>query len=199
MQGKRYTQTGRRRVLQAAAAAVVAATLAACGSDVDVSRDFMNPAAALPAGASVAVLPFENLTPHRNAGVIVADMVTTELYRLGRFTVREGTQVRHRLAADRTDLERLTDTTYAQEVGKTLGVDAVLVGSVSEYGYQNGLREDPVVGLNARLVRSGDGAVAWATSLSEVGGGYFTRDSVNEVAQRAVARMLSGLRTPGGG
>ncbi|MGQ9370054.1 hypothetical protein [Azospirillum sp. ST 5-10] len=187
---------GRRRAMgtMAAVAAVMAGVLlTACGIGMDGGRDVLTPEAMLPAGASVAVLPFENLTPHPDAGIIVSGMVSAELDRLGRYAVREGSEVRHQLVAGRTDLKRLTETTYAQEVGHLLGVDAVLVGGVSEYGDRNGPREDAVVGVNARLVRTSDGSVVWASSLSESGGGIFVRESVDEVAERAVARMLSSL------
>lgn len=180
-----------------AVAAVLAATLAGCSYGRVNSRDFMQPAAAqaLPAGSAIAVLPFENLTNHANAGLIAGDLVSTELYTLGLFRVSEGSRVRNHLASAKLDAEKLSDGATVQEIGRALGVDAVLMGSVSEYGYQHGLREEPVVGLNARLVSTRDGAVLWASSQSEAGRGYFSRDSVNNVAQRVVTRMLSSLKS----
>jgi len=186
--------TGLRVVM----AMALALALSACSIGRGNSRDFVDGGSILPRGASVAVLPFENLTNHQNAGMIASELVSTELYSQGLYRVVEASRVRNQLTAAKVDVEKLTETTYAQDVGRTLGVEAVLVGSVTEYGYQHGLREEPVVGLNARLVRASDGAVLWASSQSQVGRGYFTRDSVNNVAQRVVARMLEGLKAAAG-
>lgn len=180
------------------ALALVAATLAACSVGRSANRDFARAGESLPMGASVAVLPFENLTNYPNAGQIAADLLSTELYGLGLYQVAEASRVRNQLATAKIDAEKLTDGTYAQAAGRTLGTDAVLVGSVSEYGYQHGLREEPVVGLNARLVRTSDGVVLWASSQSAAGRGFFSRDSVNNVAQRVVTRMADSLRDAAG-
>ncbi|MBK1838343.1 hypothetical protein JHL17_13045 [Azospirillum sp. YIM B02556] len=186
-----------------ACAALLAAGLLLAGCSVGRinSRDFAQPGTVLPAGSTVAVLPFENLTNHPNAGQIAADIVSTELYGVGGIRTVEAGRVRSRLsagkpAADAAGADAPPDAAPldAQAAGRTLGVDAVLAGSVSEYGYQHGLREEPVVGLNARLVRTSDGAVLWTSSQSEAGRGYFSRDSVNNVAQRVVTRMIDSLR-----
>lgn len=177
--------------------------LAGCSFGRINSRDFAQPGAVLPAGSTVAVLPFENLTNHPNAGQIAADIVSTELYGVDGLRSMDASRVRSRLSAAKpagdatataTDAPADAAPLDAQAAGRTLGVDAVLSGSVSEYGYQHGLREEPVVGLNARLVRSSDGAVLWTSSQSEAGRGYFSRDSVNNVAQRVVTRMIDSLR-----
>ena len=41
-------------------------------------------------------------------------------------------------------------------IAEALAVQAVLTGTVSEYGYQHGLHEEPVVGINLRLIRTSD-------------------------------------------
>ncbi|MBF5094093.1 hypothetical protein F1643_05920 [Azospirillum sp. INR13] len=77
------------RGIQACGALLLAGLLlAGCSVGRINSRDFAQPGATLPAGATVAVLPFENLTNHPNAGQIAADLVSTELYGVG--NVRHG-------------------------------------------------------------------------------------------------------------
>lgn len=207
----RLTGTGKMGKDVRACAALLAAgvLLAGCSFGRINSRDFAQPGGALPAGSTVAVLPFENLTNHPNAGQIAADIVSTELYGVEGLRTVEVGRVRSRLSAAKpaADAAGAASTATApadgqpdaapldaQAAGRTLGVDAVLAGSVSEYGYQHGLREEPVVGLNARLVRVSDGAVLWTSSQSEAGRGYFSRDSVNNVAQRVAVRMIDSLR-----
>lgn len=204
----RLTGTGKmgKDVRACAALLVAGLLLAGCGVGRINSRDFAQPGGALPAGSTVAVLPFENLTNHPNAGQIAADIVSTELYGVEGLRTVEVGRVRSRLSAGKPAADAASTATAstdgqpdaapldAQAAGRTLGVDAVLAGSVSEYGYQHGLREEPVVGLNARLVRVSDGAVLWTSSQSEAGRGYFSRDSVNNVAQRVATRMIHSLR-----
>ncbi len=183
-----------RRMLMAVMMATAGAlALSGCGFSRTNSRDYVQMGDVLLPGSTVAVLPFENLTNYPGAGQIATDLVSTELYSLNLYRVAETSRTRNQLTAAKVEADKLSDSTTAQAAGRTLGVDAVLVGSVSEYGYQHGLREEPVVGLTARLVRSADGAVLWASSQSEAGRGYFSRDSVNNVAQRVVTRMLKGL------
>lgn len=202
----RLTGTGKMGKDMRACAALLAAVvvLAGCSFGRINSRDFAQPGGALPAGSTVAVLPFENLTNHPNAGQIAADIVSTELYGVEGLRTVEVGRVRSRLSAGKPAADAASTGAAdgqpdaapldAQAAGRTLGVDAVLAGSVSEYGYQHGLREEPVVGLNARLVRVSDGAVLWTSSQSEAGRGYFSRDSVNNVAQRVATRMIDSLR-----
>lgn len=191
---------GRRPAASALCAAVVALSLGGCGVQtgvkamlgMDGKADFASPEARTAAGASIAVLPFENLTTHQNAGTIMADLMTTELYRLGMLKVMESSRTRSMLAGAFGDDGR-GEAAYAQEVGRKLGVQTVMMGSVSEYGYQYGLREEPVVGVNVRVVRVSDGAVIWATSDSDIGSSFWSRESVNEVAQRVAGRTAERL------
>jgi polysaccharide biosynthesis protein PelC len=191
---------GRRRLLLGVGSALIAVTLSGCGVQTGVkslfgmgNADFASPEARSAQGASIAVLPFENLTTHQNAGTILADLMTTELYRLGALKVMESSRTRSLLAGAFGDADGRGETAYAQEVGKKLGVQTVMMGSVSEYGYQYGLREEPVVGVNIRVVRVADGAVIWATSESDIGSSFWSRESVNEVAQRVAGRTAERL------
>lgn len=190
----------RRGLLTGLALGLAAASLGGCGVQTGVKSlfggdpaDFASPEARSAAGAMLAVLPFENLTTHQNAGAIMADLLTTELYRLGSVKVMESSRTRSLLAGAYGEADGRGESAYAQDVGRKLGAQMVLLGSVSEYGYQYGLREEPVVGVNMRLVRVADGAVVWATSESDIGSGFWSRESVNEVAQRVARRSAERL------
>ena len=80
----------RRSLLLGGGLMLAAASLGGCGIQTGVkslfgsgNADFASPEARSAQGASIAILPFENLTTHQNAGTILADLMTTELYRLG--------------------------------------------------------------------------------------------------------------------
>lgn len=187
--------TRRRAALGILAAAAAGPLLAACQQSADGGRTFVSATFAPGAGTRVAVLPFENLTAHPSAGLICAQLTSTELYQRGLFAQLEETAIRRTLADNRVDISKLSDRTYALEVAQLLDVDAVLIGSVSEYGYQHGLREEPSVGINVRLVGTRDGEVLWASSRADVGAGFWRRESVNETAQRLVGLMVDGLES----
>lgn len=153
---------------------------------------YINTAAPPQRGMTVAILPFENLSTDPNAGTILAQMTASELYARNLFKLMEETEARRRASEARIDLSQLGETTAAGAAAKALGVDAVLIGSVSEYRYQHGLKEEPTVSVTARLVRA-DGTVMWATTRSSIGGGFLQRGSLSETAQGVAALMVQYL------
>ncbi|MBF0347347.1 MAG: hypothetical protein HQL81_06740 [Magnetococcales bacterium] len=134
----------------------------------------------------VAVLPFENLSNNPTAGLSVSQLFATELMSSSYFCVLEESEMRRQLIGLKVDVDRLADVSIARDVGKGLFVDAVLSGSVSEFSYQHGLREEPAVGFNIQLVRIKDGVVLWRASQSLMGSGFMSRESIIETAQKAV-------------
>lgn len=171
--------------------AVLALLLNGC-ADTRYAVDYVGTGAS--ARQRVAVVPLENLTNYPKAGLIVGELVASELYRRQLFDLTEGTALRKALGGLDIEPADLAESVGAAELAGRLGVDAVLVGSVSEYGYQHGLHEEPVVGINLRLVGAA-GEVLWAASHSTTGRGYIARDSVNAAAQRLVGEMVSILQS----
>ena len=146
--------------------------------------------AVLPAGkVRVAILPLENLTKHHNAGMIGAELLISEVHSRGRFAIvpfAEVREVMEQLDIPRAD--RMTNVT-AQKIAQTVNADLVMTGSVSEYGYQFGLREEPSVSMNLRLVQIANGNILWTHSAGLVGRGV----SVSMVAQSLVTKMIDAL------
>ena len=133
----------------------------------------------------VAVLPLINLTSHPNAGRIVTDLLTTEFYATTNFKIMEQTEMLHRLRGDEEDLDMVLDKAVALKVGQKLEVDTVIFGSVTEYRYKRGLDEDPVVGVNIRMLDVKNDRILWAGSKSGTGGCFwFCEDSLNRLAQK---------------
>jgi len=172
------------------AAVLLLALLGAC-SGVP-SPVYVNASAPPQRGMTVAILPFENLSTDPNAGTILAQMTASELYARNLFKLMEETEARRRALEARIDLSQLGEATAVGAAAKALSVDAVLIGSVSEYRYQHGLKEEPTVSVTARLVRA-DGTVMWATTRSSIGGGFLQRGSLSETAQSVAALMVQNL------
>jgi TolB-like protein len=150
-----------------------------------------------------AVLPLVNLTSYPNAGRIVGDLLTTELYALTDFKIMERTEMLAKLKGEEDDLDEVLDRAVALKVGKQLGVDTVIFGSVTEYRYKRGLDEDPVVGINIRMLDVKSDKILWAGSNSGTGGCFwFCEDSLNRLAQKTchdmVAAMLKEIRRQSG-
>ena len=169
--------------------------LSACSQVVPpVERNFINPESPPQLSMRVAVVPFQNLSTHGNAGLITAQLITSELYSAGVFKLLEESKVRQILAKERISPEDVEATTEAHAIAELLDVEAVIVGSVSEFGYKHSLKEEPAVGLNLRLIRRGDGQILWAASHSETGSDR-QRQSLNQLAQRIIGRMIQALKT----
>ncbi len=133
----------------------------------------------------VAVLPLVNLTTFPNAGRIVQDLLTTELYASTDFQIMEQTELLKKMKGNEADLDEVLDNAVAFRVGEALGVDTVIFGSVTEYRYKRGLDEAPVVGVNIRMLDIKTGRVLWSGSKSGIGGCFwFCEDSLNRLAQK---------------
>ncbi len=93
---------------------------------------------------SIAVLPFETKGVGRDLGDIdLMDKLITELHHLNRFLVIERSQLEKILQEHKLNLSGIIDQSTAVEVGKTAGVDVVVLGSIT-CGNQ--------VSIDARLV-----------------------------------------------
>jgi hypothetical protein len=95
-------------------------------------------------------------------------------------------EVTEQLDVPRSD--RMKNIT-AKKIGKAVTADLVMTGSVSEYGYQFGLREKPSVSMNLRLVQVDSGDIVWTHSAGLVNRGV----SVSMVAQSLVKNMINEL------
>ena len=146
--------------------------------------------AVLPTGkVRVAILPLENLTKHHNAGMIGAELLISEAHSRGRFDIVPFAEVREVMEQlDISRADRMKNVT-AKKIGEAVAADLVMTGSVSEYGYQFGLREDPSVSMNLRLVKVASDDILWTHSAGLVGRGV----SVSMVAQSLVKEMINAL------
>jgi len=183
-----------QRMKNAKAGLVIAIAMIGLSACANINRETGNYSTETWDDVTVAVLPFENFTNHHNAGMVAAEITVSELR--GRDAFKHITPLQDvRLAFEKEGVkegDRIRNT-KAADIGKALGVDAVLIGSVSEYGYQYGLREEPSVTYNMRLVDTTEGKVLWTFSAGQVGRGVFSRASVSLVAFSVVENMVDAL------
>ncbi len=97
---------------------------------------------------TLAVLPFERGEPKadredewasiieiKDAGNAISDMFTSELMRISGFNLVERSQLKKILGEKNLSLSDLITGTPAGEIGKLLGVDAIVLGHVAECLY----------------------------------------------------------------
>jgi curli biogenesis system outer membrane secretion channel CsgG len=147
------------------------------------------PALALAKGAKaggstkprIAVIEFKNKADNQwwyHGGAAAAqDVFVTELVKSGKFRVVEREQLEELMKEKNLSLSGDVDPASAVKIGKLLGVNYLLTGSVTEYGAQEtgahggGIGRLPgfsagkknfVAALNARLIDTSTGEVVWA-------------------------------------
>ena len=117
---------------------------------------------------NVAMLPFENLSENPVAKKVIAELVKKELMSKGWVSIVKDNAIEEFLAKRRIrytgGITRLT----AREMGKVLGVDAILVGSINQFSDANARIS---VAVTARLVGV-DGNIIWADTLSYTGNDF---------------------------
>jgi len=137
----------------------------------------------------VTVLPFK--APTELIGASVSDLLTTELMKIGRYELIERGQLSAVLGETEVSLSGLTAGQAAQ-LGKLVGANGVIVGTVSEYENvaQSG-NTYPVVGVSARLIDSTSGRIIWSINKTGRGG---SGETISEYALEVVREMVASLK-----
>ncbi len=127
---------------------------------------------AVPGGSGIAVAPFQNLTAAQNAGEDFASDISESFSRAGIFRMVGTAQFKGRLVAAGGGRLAFVDRSIAQIVGRELGVNYVVFGSVVEYGYEladDGSRTIPIAGVDVRIVNVDTGTIVFAGSFVKEG------------------------------
>jgi TolB-like protein len=145
---------------------------------------------------SIAILPFENLTRVPVAPTIVMDYVKKELKGKGWVLITRDEIVEKFLAKRRIRYTGAITRLTVREMGKVLGVDAVMVGSVNQY---SSVGKKIVVGMSCRLVSTIDGSLIWADNLTYTGNdfvgllGLGTVRSLEVLSSMVVKDLVKGI------
>jgi curli biogenesis system outer membrane secretion channel CsgG len=148
----------------------------------------------------VAVLPFSDAPGaySTNSGEAVSGFVTSELVSWGRYKVAERSSLGSVMSEQDLKSANLTDADTAKRIGKLLGVDAIIVGSASQYDMDKTqvyihvvpiVTKDYKVGVSVRMIDAANGQVLYAHSASGSSGNNFT-----EAGQRAAKMLLQPIR-----
>ena len=173
--------------------------LSGCSSNV-ATTEFTNPRFDFGFVERVAVLPLEDLSEDRQAGVRATRILITELLASGAVDVVEPGELR--AAAERIVRGGAAPTTAEIiELGRALGVQAVMVGSVAQSEViRTGTVAIPVVTLDLHLLETETGSAVWAATHTEKGSGAAAKflgtsaeplsATTRKCAQKALASLL---------
>lgn len=137
----------------------------------------------------VAIMPFKG--PTELIGNSVSDMFVTESLRAGKYELVERNQMAHVLGEAELALAGLSDS-KAAHLGSMMGADAVIIGTVDEYGTsaQRG-KTYPVVGITARMIDAETGKIIWSVDLAKRADSSAT--PLSQHARAVVHEMMSAL------
>jgi len=182
--------------------AAAVACAGGCASTMESTR-FANPRFDFSFVQRVAVLPFENLTNDRQAGLRATRFAITELLASGAVDVVEPGEVQAALVSLTGLAPGRPPAPSAEQVlslGEALGVQALVLGSVTQSeSLRSGSVPIPVVTIDMRMVETETGVTVWAATHSEKGSTVSARllgtggEPLAETTRRCVQKVLETL------
>lgn len=158
-----------------------------------MAADYVHPKYDFSLIQKIAVLPLENLTQDQQAGERVRKIVVSEILAAGVLDVVEPAQVNQALSQQQIQSISGISAKQIADLGKSLGVQAFVIGSVDNYERVNvGGGTFAEVAITLRALDAATGTVIWSTSKSAGGAGFFGRlfgfggDTMYEATQKAV-------------
>ena len=148
----------------------------------------------------VAVLPLENQTSEKTAGDIVRHLVISELLASGLADVVLPGEVMH--AVSDLGIKNIASLSKEQiiSLGKTLRVQALIVGSVHQYGHVRvSSMSIPEVAITLMMADTGTGSIIWSVTNTRGGAGFMARhfgtksESMSETVLAAVRQAVETL------
>jgi curli biogenesis system outer membrane secretion channel CsgG len=158
---------------------VFGTTLLACLALATAGAQTPPAGAAAPTGrkARIAIVDFDYATVHSGVSAIfgqnvdvgkgITDLLVTYLVKDGSYSVIERKMLDKILAEQNFSNSDRADATSAAKIGKLLGVDAIIVGSITQFG--NDTKNTGVGGVGAGLGKLGIGGVRQKQSKAIVG------------------------------
>jgi curli biogenesis system outer membrane secretion channel CsgG len=186
------------RLTAAASILLAGLTVLGCSGNLPTTQ-FTNPRFDFGFIERMAVLPLEDLAGDRQAGVRATRVLITELLASGAVDVVEPGEVQ--AVADRVVRGRSAPSkSEVIELGRELGVQAVMVGSVTQSEVlRSGAVSVPVVTLDLHLLETETGAAVWAATHTERGSGAAAKwlgtgaEPISATTRRCVQTALRSL------
>ncbi len=124
----------------------------------------------------VAVMPLDNFTNEKFAGEIVRQVVISELLASGLVDVILPGEVKN--AMTELGIKSVSSPTENEirALGKSLKIEALIVGSVDEYGeIRSGNVSAPQVTISLMMADAGTGSIVWSITKTRGGASFMAR------------------------
>jgi len=152
---------------------------------------------------SVAVMPFDNLSPTGKAGQRTRDVLMTMLQATGSIYVIPAGEVQRGIG--RSSIETPAEPTPQEvvELAQIVSADAIITGTLREYGQvRSGTNTGNVISLSLKMMEAETGRVVWSASATKGGISAGSRligsggKPMDLVTQEAVDDLLDKLFGP---
>ena len=161
---------------------------------------YINPSVDFSYIKRVAIAPIINLTNDKFAGEKVMNVVATEILRRGVFDVVEFGEVSKVLREEGMKPDNLVSKQLAARAGKRLNIEAILIGSVMQYGVSNiGGSSFPEVSISLKLVDVNSYTILWEATHNIKGASILDqlfgirKDSIEDLCKDVVEEMIDTL------
>ena len=149
---------------------------------------------------TVAVLPLQNLSRDNLAGERVRDVFSTMLLATNAVYVLPTGEVNRAIVRGNVQAPATPSTEEVIALGKLLAADAVIGGTVKEYGeVRSGSSAANAISMSLQMYETQTGKVVWAASTTQGGIGFGDRllggggEPMNKVTEDAVRDLLNKL------
>lgn len=166
----------------------------------DKVTTFVHPQADFSLIRKVAVLPLENLTQEPAAAEKVRQLLIIGMMSSGAVEVIDVGEVARAIRAASVANPAAPGSEEIRKLGKELGVEAILAGSVQEFAQGRAAGAPATsVAMVFRLIETEHGEVIWSASVSKSGVGAMSRlfgvggESATERARRLIDKTLKTL------
>ncbi len=149
----------------------------------------------------IAVFPFYNITKARDADKIISSILVAELHKDGRFIVEEPGNIVHFMLLERVSTVGEIEVERLRILGRRLGVDAIIVGTIEEFDDGTTSGQTPVVSIALRMVDSHEGRLVWSSSIKRSGDDYIKvfdigkARTIASLVQKTVQELLESIVT----
>jgi curli biogenesis system outer membrane secretion channel CsgG len=166
----------RRSPSRAARAALLAGAAVVLAAGCASTPHYTNRRADVSSMRKVAVLPFDNISEERLAGEKVQRIFIAELLEAGAFDVVEPGRVIRVLRDEKIESPTTMSPEDVQRVGKALGADGLVLGSVLELSEPRGSQgAPPSVTVQLKLVETATGTTVWSATRQRTGATFGSR------------------------
>ncbi|MFQ6039846.1 MAG: CsgG/HfaB family protein [Candidatus Poribacteria bacterium] len=181
-------------------ALIVGVSLSILGCGGKSPKGYLKPGVTASQIRYIAVLPFDNISGHPDAGRKAVNLLLTELARTGLFEIAGVGEVEKSLRRLRIRTTAEVDLSKLKSLGEQLNVQAIVVGSVDEYEVrQEKSITIPIVAISARMLNVQTGDILWTISDTHDGRdwetvfGFGRIISLTELAQIVISEMVDSL------